>query len=145
MAKYSDYIQALEADDANPEGSGTIVIKRAIVSGFGTDGNYGGITLSLGVSGAGSNVSKASVALPKLSVWGMSGDRGRITLPKLTVSATRILSGTGFIAFKKLTVHSSGLEFIPGGEITFPMLRVNGWAGPAIKIFELCEDANYGL
>lgn len=147
MARYTDYIKALEADDGNPEGSGSLILEIFTVEGFGTDGNYGRIDLPLlELEATGINRSVGTINLPSLSIESYSGTHGKITLPFPTVQGERGHSGSGSVYLPHLNVIGDGQNRLPpGGYIDLPMLELIGRGGVLIKIYKLCENENSGL
>ena len=145
MANYRDYIKALDLDDGDSEGSGDIPLSLS-VSGFGTDGNYGSLSLPLFIQEAnGNNISRGEVSLPTLQVDGHANNYAQLILPSLSLSATRGQYGTGDcqLVFK---VVSDGNDAPPlGGDVTLPALTLLANGGPRMKIYELCNNENYGL
>jgi len=145
MANYRDYIKALDLDDGDPEGSGDITLSLS-VSGFGTDGNYGSLSLPLfTIDADGNNVSYGDVSLPILQVDGHANNYAQLTLPSFSLSATRGHCGIGDcqLVFK---VIGDGNDAPPlGGDVELPSLTLLANGGPRMKIYELCNNENYGL
>jgi len=145
MANYKDYIKSLDLDDGDPEGSGDITLSL-LVSGFGTDGNYGNVSLpSFSQEASGSNVSYGDVSLPIFQINGHANNYGSLTLPSLSLSATRGQYGIGDcqIAFKVVGDGNDAPTL--GGDIDLPALELLANGGPRMKIYELCNNENYGL
>ena len=145
MANYKDYIKSLDLDDGDPEGSGDITLSLS-VSGFGTDGNYGGLSLhSFTLEASGNNISRGEVSLPILQVDGHANNYAQLTLPSLSLSATRSQYGLGDcqIAFKVVSDGNDAPTL--GGDVELPALTLLANGGPRMKIYELCNNENYGL
>ena len=147
MARYTDYIKSLDADDGAPEGSGSIFLNIVTVEGFGLDGNYlRGTIPFISITSSGINRSVGTINIPSLTIEAYSGTHGKILLPLLTVNGTRGHSGSGRVYLPHLHVLGDGMELLPpGGYITLPPIGLTGRGGTLIKIYQLCINENWGL
>jgi len=146
MARYKDYIKFLDIDDGNPEGDG-FVLFSLFLEASGTDGNYGQVLFpSLTLESTGTIEPKGTVDLPSLSVEGYSGTHGKITLPSLQVEGIRVTSGDGDCLLPKFIIVSDGNDVPqPGGDVLLPNIYITALGGPLLKIYQLCDNENWGL
>lgn len=146
MARFTDYIKFIDADDGAPEGAGSIFL-QIIVEGFGTDGNYGrGQVPILELEATGERESKGLITLPTLSIEAYSGTHAHLSIPFLSLEVTRDHSGNAVVYIPNFAFIANGGEAPPlGGFIDLPNIYVTARGGPLTKVYQLCNNENYGL
>jgi hypothetical protein len=143
MAKFLEYIEAMNIIEGDTEGDGIIYIRHQMRA-YGIQGNIAIFEFyPITADAIGSNSNKGTAAIP-LEVFATNQNQGYVELPFPSMEAEGEIRTARAQIYWPVIQTDAFLTFNPWAHITLPTLEVIGFGNPN-RIYELCLNTNEGL
>jgi hypothetical protein len=143
MAKFLDYIEAMNIIEGDTEGDGLIYLQIQMI-GHGIQGNIAIFEFyPMTADAIGANSNKGTIPIP-LEVFATNQNQGYVELPFPSMEADGEIRTARAQIFWPVIQTDAFLTFEPWAHITLPELEITGFGNPN-KIYELCLNTNEGL
>jgi hypothetical protein len=143
MAKFLEYVEAMDIIEGDTEGDGIIYLHPQMRA-YGIQGNIAIFEFyPVTADAIGANSNKGTISIP-LEVYATNQNMGNIVLPFPSVEAEGEVRTARAQIFWPVIQTDAFLTFEPYAKVTLPSFQVDGFGNPN-RVYELCLNTNEGL